>query len=317
MYKIGYRTMKTAVGTALSIWIAQLLQFENYVSAGILTILCIQVTKKRSLVSSWARFSACILAMVFAFVFFEIGIYSPISIGLMLLFFIPATVALNIQEGVVTSSVILLHIYTNGDMNLPFILNELGIIIVGIGIALIMNLYMPSMEGELRKYQQEIEENFKHIFEEISHYMRTGDSAWTGKEITRTAELIDKAKTLALRDVENRVLREGNGFFRYFEMRQKQFEIIERILPITTSVRDEVEQGLMIADFIDEISYSIHPGNTAIYFLKKLDAMRKTFREMPLPKTREEFEIRAALFTFVNEMEEYLTIKRQFKRSDI
>ncbi|WP_070121623.1 aromatic acid exporter family protein [Bacillus marinisedimentorum] len=317
MYKIGYRTMKTAVGTALSIWIAQLLQFENYASAGILTILCIQVTKKRSLISSWVRFAACILAMAFAFIFFEIGVYSPVSIGLMLLFFIPATVTLKIQEGVVTSSVILLHIYMNGDMNLPFILNELGIIVVGIGIALIMNLYMPSMEGELRKYQEEIEDNFKQIFQEISHYMRTGDSTWTGKEITRTAELIDRAKALALRDVENRVLREGSEFYRYFEMRQKQFEIIERILPILTSVRDEVEQGLMIGDFIEEISYSIHPGNTAIYFLKRLKVMRETFREMPLPKTREEFEIRAALFTFINEMEEYLTIKRHFKRSDI
>ncbi|WP_254593418.1 aromatic acid exporter family protein, partial [Terribacillus sp. AE2B 122] len=31
--KIGYRTIKTAVGTPLAIWIAELLQLENSVSA--------------------------------------------------------------------------------------------------------------------------------------------------------------------------------------------------------------------------------------------------------------------------------------------
>lgn len=46
MFKIGYRTLKTALGTALAIYIAQMLGLQNYSAAGIITILCIQVTKK-------------------------------------------------------------------------------------------------------------------------------------------------------------------------------------------------------------------------------------------------------------------------------
>lgn len=46
MVKIGYRTAKTAIGTALSIFIAQLAGLNNFASAGIITILCVQVTKK-------------------------------------------------------------------------------------------------------------------------------------------------------------------------------------------------------------------------------------------------------------------------------
>ncbi|MBQ9999250.1 aromatic acid exporter family protein, partial [Bacillus subtilis] len=49
MFKIGYRTIKTALGTALAIYISQLLHLQNYASAGIITILCIQITQKRSL----------------------------------------------------------------------------------------------------------------------------------------------------------------------------------------------------------------------------------------------------------------------------
>lgn len=69
MFKIGYRTLKTALGTASAIYIAQLLGLHNFVSTGIITILCIQVTKKRSLQASWARFAACILAIVFSYAF--------------------------------------------------------------------------------------------------------------------------------------------------------------------------------------------------------------------------------------------------------
>ena len=70
MFKIGYRTIKTAIGTVLAIMLAQWLDLHNFVSAGIITILCIQVTKRQSIKAAWTRFLACVLAMVFSSVFF-------------------------------------------------------------------------------------------------------------------------------------------------------------------------------------------------------------------------------------------------------
>lgn len=312
-YRIGYRTIKTAVGTSISIMIAQMLQLDNFVSAGILTILCIKVTKKKSLRASWDRFFACLLAMAFSSLFFEGIAYHPLVIGLLLLFFIPAAVMAKASDGIVTSSVIILHIYSAGEVSKDLLLNELGIIIVGIGVALIANLYMPSLESKLKEYRLEIEENFKIIFDEIVRYLRTHESSWDGREITETMELIDEAKALAFRDVENRFRRDENLYYHYFKMREKQFEIIERVLPSVTSIALPVEQGEMIADFIEELSEHIHPGNTALLFLEKLYRMKVSFENMELPKTREEFEARAALLHFVKEMEQYLIIKSSFK----
>lgn len=312
-YRIGYRTIKTAVGTSISIMIAQMLQLDNFVSAGILTILCIKVTKKKSLRASWDRFFACLLAMAFSSLFFEGIAYHPLVIGLLLLFFIPAAVMAKASDGIVTSSVIILHIYSAGEVSKDLLLNELGIIIVGIGVALIANLYMPSLESKLKEYRLEIEENFKVIFDEIVRYLRTHESSWDGREITETMEMIDEAKALAFRDVENRFRRDENLYYHYFKMREKQFEIIERVLPSVTSIALPVEQGEMIADFIEELSEHIHPGNTALLFLEKLYRMKVSFENMELPKTREEFEARAALLHFVKEMEQYLIIKSSFK----
>ena len=312
-FRIGYRTLKTALGTAISIMIAQYMGLENFVSAGILTILCIQVTKKRSLQASWHRFLACIIAMIFSSVFFEGIMYHPIVIGLLLLFFIPTVVMAGAKEGVVSSSVIIMHIYSAGKVSGDLLVNELGIITIGIGVALVMNLYMPSVDYKLEEYQREIEAQFKKIFSEIALYLRTNESNWDGRELTETAELIEKAKALAFQDIENHFLRDENLYYQYFKIREKQFEIIERVLPALTSIPHQVQQGTMVADFIDHLSKGINPGNTVLFYLEKLLRMKAEFENMELPKTREEFETRAALLHFVNEMEQFLLLKRSFK----
>ena len=312
-FKIGYRTLKTAFGTALSIIIAQAIGLDSYVSAGILTILCVQVTKMKSLQASWHRFLACILAIMFAAVFFEGIAYHPLVIGLLLLFFIPTVVMFKAREGVVSSSVILLHIYSAGQMSVALLLNEIGLVLTGIGVALLMNLYMPSVERKLDDYQQRIEVEFKRIFQEIVHYLRTNESAWDGSEITEVARMLEEAKFLASQDVENRLLKQENLYYQYFKIREKQFEIIERVLPTITSIQPMVSQREIVADFLEELANGINPGNRTYVYLDKLMRLRQQFQNMELPKTREEFEVRAALLHFTNEMERYLIIKSSFK----
>lgn len=317
MFKIGYRTVKTALGTTISVMLAQFLQLDNYVSAGIITVLCIKVTKKKSLESSWERLLACTLAIIFSFVFFEGLAYHPLIIGLMLIVFIPTTVLVKATEGIVTSVVIIFHLYHAEKMTLQLIGNEFLLIFIGIGVALIMNLYMPSVERKLKDFQQQVEGNFAAIFREIELYLIVEDRQWDGSEIIKTAELINEAKIIAFRDVENHFLRLKNTYYHYFEMREQQFEIIERVIPLITSIHISVEQSKIIADFVQDLRMHIHPGNTAHKFLAQLAEMRQTFENMELPQTREEFEVRAALYQFVREMERYLMIKSQFKGIDI
>lgn len=316
MVKIGYRTAKTAIGTALSISIAQLAGLHNFASAGIITILCIQVTKKRSLQTAWARFVACVVAMLFSYIFFRGIGYYPFTVGLLLLFFIPTTVWLKVNEGIVTSSVIILHLYAARQFAWSIIFNELLLIVIGMSVALLMNMYMPSAEKKLKEYQRIVEDLFRIILKEIVRYLRTNETDWDGKELPLAAEMLQQAKQLALRNVENRMLRYEDEYVHYFRMRERQLEIIERVLPLVTSLTYTVEQRMMIADFIDKLSDAIHPGNTADRFLRELYDMRKRFETMPLPKTREEFEERAALLHLVKELEQYLIIKSQFGVSE-
>ncbi|MEP9408055.1 aromatic acid exporter family protein [Peribacillus frigoritolerans] len=313
MFKIGYRTIKTALGATLAIIIAQMLNLEYFSAAGIIAILCIQVTKKKSVYASWHRFLACLIAMAYASLLFQFIAFHPLIIGLILLIFIPTTVALKINEGIVTSSVIIMHLYGSGNITFSLLINETILIAVGVGVALVMNLYMPSVDDKLLAYQESIETNFSAILMGIVRYLRDNDHTWDGKEITETANLLNQAKSLAFRDVENHFLREEDLYYHYFKMREKQFEIIERILPLVTNIPLVVKQSGIVADFIEDLAENVHPQNTAIFYLKKLEEMEIHFRGMALPQTREEFESRAALLQLMKEMERYLLLKHSFK----
>jgi uncharacterized membrane protein YgaE (UPF0421/DUF939 family) len=313
-FTIGYRTVKTAIGAGIAIAIAQWLKLDFYASAGILTILCIKVTKRSSVISSWERFGACMLGILFASFFFEWFGYQFYILTVLLLLFIPTVVSLNLKEGVITSSVIILHLYTLQSVNWPIVLNEIGIIVIGIGVALIMNLYMPSMEKTLLSMQKELENNYKKIFHEFHQYLMFNRHQWDGKEITDSADLISKAKSLAFRDVENHFLRHENQYYHYFKMREKQFEIIERMLPTISSIDKSYIQGIKLGEFFERLGVAVHPGNTAVLFIDELERMRKEFREMPLPKDRQEFETRSKLYLLLNDIEEYLLIKKKFNK---
>lgn len=316
-FKIGYRTVKTAIGTGLAIAIAQWLGLEFYSSAGILTILCVKVTQKRSLISSWERFAACVIGILFASVFFTVLGYHPWSIAMLILLFIPVLVSLNLKEGIITSSVIILHLYTLEYISWKAVLNEIGLITIGIGMALLVNLYMPSMERTVKKLQSDLEEQFKAIFLEFRAYLYDSTHLWDGKEITESARLIDDGKNLSFRDVENHTVRYENEYYHYFKMREKQLELIERMIPIVSSIDQRYIQCYILGDFFHELSEAVHPGNTAVKYLDSIDRMKERFREMELPKNRDEFETRSKLLYLLNEIERYLLIKKSFKKSDI
>lgn len=312
-YSIGYRTMKTALGVAIAIYLAQLLQLDYYVSAGILTILCIQPTKKKSIRAAFSRFIASMIGILYAFIFFEGIAYHPIMIGILIVLFIPLLVTLRFQDGFVSSSVILLHLYDAKNLDLDLLTNELILMLVGFGTALAVNMYMPSIEKKLDNYRHDIENLYASIFREIVVYLREGESVWSGKELMDARKLLEKAKALAYQDVENHITRHENKYYHYFEMREQQLEIIERILPKITALPVIVDQTDLVADFLEDLAEHVHSGNTAYRYISKLDKVKENFAALPLPDRHEKFLAMAELYQVIHEMETYLEIKQSYK----
>lgn len=315
---MGYRTIKTAVGAGLAIWLASLLDLQFAMFAAIIVIMCIEKTKIKTLITMKEKFFSSLLSLFLGALFFELIGYNAIAFSLFILLFIPLIVTLRIEGGFVTSMVVLLHVYTVQSASVSLFLNEIYIIGIGMGIALLVNSVMPSLQRDIDAYKREIEVKFSKILQEFSIYLKYENQDWDGKELLEGEEILHQAKDMALQDVENHLLRRKNQAYHYFEMRENQLATLNQmvgIVAIVASSRLHVTQKHMFADFLEHISQNVHSGDTTKASLDKLEMLMASIRKMDLPKTREEFEIRANLFYLVYEMENYLKTKQKlFKR---
>ncbi|QNK88974.1 aromatic acid exporter family protein [Sporosarcina sp. FSL K6-1540] len=314
MIGMGYRTIKTAVGAGLAIWIASLLDLEFATFAGIIVIMCIEKTKKKTLITMKDKFLASLLSLILGALFFEVLGYNPIVFSLFILLFVPILVRAHIQAGFVTSMVVVLHVYTVKDATWALFLNELYIIFIGMGIALLVNSFMPNFKRDIENFKKEIEQKFEIILFEFSAHLRDSMRKWDGKEILEVEDLINQSKSIAIQDVENRLLRKQNIDYYYLEMREDQLELLKhmmKIVAIFSSFSLDVKQKEMFAEFLENLSRNVHSGDTTDISLNELEELNALIREMELPKTREEFEIRANLFYLIFEMKNYLNIKKK------
>jgi uncharacterized membrane protein YgaE (UPF0421/DUF939 family) len=313
MYKIGSRVIKTALGSATSIFIAQSIGLNYYSSAGILTILCIQPTKKRSLETSIRRYLACLIALIFCYFFFTVFGFNPFGIALLLLFFIPALVMFNIQEGVISSSVIMVHIYSLQKISLPIVFNEIYVISIGIGIALLFNLYMPSLENKVSVYKKEIDSEMITILTAIASFLKSPEEKFDLNEYEHVVKKVEIAKKTSKLEIDNHFFRSSNDEdYEYFNMRERQLEILKRIISSLKIVKKENEQSKMLSDFFFDLCYSLNPNSTGIISLHQLEELYKMFRSMPLPKTSDDFETRATILNIIFEMESFIIMKKRF-----
>ena len=314
MVGMGYRTIKTAIGAGLAIWIASLIELEFATFAAIIVIMCIETTKKRTLNTIKEKFFASLLSIIIGMLFFELLGYNPISFALFILLFVPILLRARIQNGFITSMVVVLHIYTVQEASLETFLNELYIILIGMGIAILVNSIMPSFKKNINKNMFEIGERFSVILYELAAYLRDNERQWDGKEIIEAEEIIHKSKSIVIQNVENHLFRAENKDYHYLQMRGDQLEILKKMVTIVHIISSSdlhVKQRGMLADFFEYVSQNVHSGDTIHSALERLENYEASIRETELPKTREEFEVRANLFYLNFEIKNYLTIKKK------
>lgn len=309
--KIGYRTLKTAIAAPIAVLLAELLQLDHSGSAAIIAVLCIQPTRKQSFLTAWHRIAAGLLSIIFAYFIFEFLGYTPLTVGILLITFIPVTNKLNITPGIITSLVILFHFYAAETVDIPLIINEVSIMFIGIGLALLLNLYMPSLDQDFQDLRRRIESNYQTLFSEIAKYLRGEGSIVNVSLIEDTKKAFQEASELLTREKENTLHKSTSYESRYFSMREMQLYALSRITDVLKPQMVNVVQARQLSYLFEDLADAIYPNNPVDYHIEQIKDLKLRFEAQALPKTREEFETRADLFQLLNEIDYYLNLKHQ------
>lgn len=327
--KFNYiKVLKIAFGSSLSIFIANILGLKFSPAAGIITLLSIGDTKKDTLKVAYKRFFAFLISLGISFLLFRILGYNPIAFGVFLLFFVAICYAFKLEDGISLCGVLVTHFLTEENMGIPLIINEFLLLFIGVGVGIILNLYMPKNTHMIRKDMNEIEEDMRLIFARISSFLSNEgeDSNGDKQRIPMQClnpkyeaiifgpmeEHMKAAMRRAYENVNNNLLSDTRYYIQYIEMRNSQFIKLKQIYSNICLLTSLPIQANIIADFMMEIVDSFHEYNNAISLIEELEKIRAIFKEEPMPVSREEFENRAILYNILYGLEEFLILKREF-----
>ncbi|MDZ5252470.1 aromatic acid exporter family protein [Clostridium sp. LIBA-8841] len=309
---IGVRTWKTSIGTVIAMIIAKELGLSYWVSAGIITILSIQSTKRESLKIAFKRIESVIIALMISSILFLTLGFNSVVFGIYLLIFIPSTVKLKVTDGIVVSSVLVTHLLIEKQVNTYWILNELGLMLVGVLVALALNSYMPKNEEKIKEDIDYISEKIKEIFMDMAYSLRTHSVSINQQRLFNELEnRLCIAKKRANDNFNNYLFSDVRYYVNYIEMREVQFQILEYMREHFSRISITVKQTELVANFTEEVASVIGKEVNVNILINRLNRLRKDLSGQELPVTREEFENRAMLFQFLNDLEFFIETKKR------
>ena len=308
------KTLKTGIGASIAIVMAEVLGIKYAASAGIITILSIQNTRRESVQVAIRRLIATCIALFVGGLTFEIIGYNPISFGVYLFIFIPLVAQLKVTEGIAPASVLVTHLLAEGQITGHIIANEMMLMLVGIGVALIVNLYMPSLEEGLIIQKRTIETQMYEIFIKMSQALRAKEERLDTKiELDVLESSLNEAMKRATQYRNNSFVGKKSLYEKYFEMRYLQYQVMLYMDKHIKQFYMVAKEAFEIAKLTDEVAKSVQGKILVEELLVEVEKLRIYFKESGLPVTRDEFENRAMLYQFLSDIEQYLAIKKQFK----
>jgi uncharacterized membrane protein YgaE (UPF0421/DUF939 family) len=312
---IGIRVIKTAAAVVIAIYLAQFFGL-NALSAGLFAVLGVDVTRKRGIRTSVVRILASLVGLLLAaLIFYLLGFYIWV-IGIFVLVVYSVLAQLKLHEGIVTSTVVMIHLFTVRSVSVEHIMNEVYLLLIGLGLSTIINLlYMPDEQPKLNEARIRLELLLSRIFKEIAlHLVDNQNHIWDGKELLQASEAIEEGNNLAERSAENKLLYGNSYWVRYFEMRRQQLESTHRMLDLVAQVYQSLPHAILISQLFDELSEEVKSEYYHGTVEKHLIEMEQQFKKNTLPASREEFEVRSALLQLSVELKNYLSIAKRSKK---
>ena len=335
------KAMKVAIGSTLAIIIAGAIGLEYAVSAGIITLLTLQDTKKETLSVAIRRMVAFVIAALIAYFVLSLFSFSIWSFGIFLFLFVLICLQFGLQDAIAMNAVLATHYLLERSVSPNLILNEAILMLIGAGIGIVLNLYIPGNVMQIRKEQGKIQFCLKAVLYQMAGELRDEkqESPREEQEIKREEQeiprevqklqqeyieqsrmekfeelkrAIERGLQHAYQNRQNTFFQETEYFVRFMKMREEQYYVLYEIFEKINTLQSKTKQSLEVADFIEQIAESLSESQNSKVLLINEENLMQKFKEAPLPATRDEFETRAVLYVILVNFRLFLKMKKRF-----
>lgn len=220
--KITLRAVKIAVGSSAAIYIAEEIGLVNAVSAGNIALLTLVTTKWETLKLSLCRMFTFGIAVLLAYLTIGWMKSEWIAFGLYIFLLIGISHFVGWQATISVNSVIGIHFLMEKNFKYGFILNELLLVILGITIAIILNLFhdYKNQRNGLIKSMRYTENSLQMILAGVAVYLLGKDmqiNVW--KAINKLEDDLQEFLKNAYEYQDNTFRSHPEYYINYFEMR--------------------------------------------------------------------------------------------------
>ncbi|MDO5338387.1 MAG: aromatic acid exporter family protein [Eubacteriales bacterium] len=307
--------LKIAVGSSAAIYIAKALNLQFETSAGSIALLTIVTTKWETLRLSLSRVITFLVTAVLAWIIFANLSSEWAAYGIYIFLLVVLSEALGWKPTISVNAVIGTHFLSVRDFGIEFILNEFLLVLIGISIAIILNLFTDnhSRKKSLIQNMRYTEGQLQMILRELGEYllkMEMSRNVWddlSGLE-KKLHEFLQDAY-----EYQNNTFQSHPGYYiDYFEMRMQQCGILHNLHYEMKKIRNMPKQARIISDYMLYLLNYVIEKNSPQEQIEKLEQIFEDMKKEPMPVTREEFESRALLYHILMDLEEFLMFKKRF-----
>lgn len=304
---------KITIAAILAILVADMLQLQFSPTAGIITILSIQKTKKETLKTAGRRGMAFVVAVMISFLCFSVLGFHVFSFAVYLLIFSILCIYFGWTEAIAMDSVLITHFLTKESMGTEILWNEFLLFFIGTGFGVIANLHLRNKKQEFETLANKVDMEIRGILKRMAQRLLQEDkSDYNGSCFEQLEKEVESAKERAFQNFNNQLVNASYYEIDYMKMRENQIEVLKHIYESIKMVESIPSQTKKIANLIVQIEAGYHKENTVKDFLKELEELFREMKQESLPWNRQEFEARAVLFYIMKQLEEFLTLKEKF-----
>lgn len=289
--------LKMVLGFIIGMFVAMIFKLPYFYTAGVIAVLSFEETKKASITASIKRILSTVLALSLSSLLFYLFSFDVWVLFLFVGLFIVLTFLFQVDKGIIVSLVLVSQIYLEKDIN--YALNAFYILLIGLGVAFLLNLYIPknklleekinTIDSKINLIIQNIANSRPISFDEIDDLLK---------------ETYENIKI----EIDNVNIPKSTSILKYVDMRIEQVSILKRVNNTLLSV-PLIEEKKIILDFLKTFNNKIGTYNFAENLSLELDDLFIYFRQTNLPKNREFFEKRAQLYYVLLELDQFLNLK--------